>query len=457
MQIKRLFIGLFMGLSVGLNAQEHTISVEAQLKDLQRLKSDFEKYHSGLYRYTSSDSMELFFEQAKQRVKERPNVDFFAEVTWLLNKVKCGHTRGSLPQNVNNDFKESQFFLPLSVKYLGEQLYIADAYTEEGNLKKGEQILSINGKPIEEITRMIFAHHSSDGNINTSKYRKTERDFSYYYQLYIERNAQLYQLEVRGLNGILRNVSVTGEDWRSMLRMQSQSIRKPYLSLEFKTGHALMTIRTFGSGTIRSAGQDFYNFLEESFAELKKKGTKNLILDLRGNGGGDDNYGATLVAYFAKSAFRYFDRIEVTDAYSGYGNVSRAGKRNLMTSHKGLEEWQPQENRFDGNVYVLIDGWSFSTCADVATVLHHNGWATFIGEETGGGYDGNTSGNTHRLTLPNSRIRVNVPMWMYTTANIGHQYYGRGALPDFPLYQSPQDLIENKDVAMEKALGMIRK
>ena len=52
---------------------------------------------------------------------------------------------------------------------------------------------------------------------------------------------------------------------------------------------------------------------------------------------------------------------------------------------------------------MLIDGWTFSTAADVATVAHHKHLATFIGEERGGGYDGNTSGSTHRLGLVRRR------------------------------------------------------
>jgi len=128
-----------------------------------------------------------------------------------------------------------------------------------------------------------------------------------------------------------------------------------------------------------------------------------------------------------------------------------------MTSHNGLDVWHPQPNRFTGNVYVLIDGFSFSTCADVATVMHHHQLATFIGQETGGGYDGNTSGNSKSLILPHSGIRVNVPMWKYTTANPGHSYYGRGVIPDYPTSRTRQALIENTDVELAKALELIQR
>ena len=127
-----------------------------------------------------------------------------------------------------------------------------------------------------------------------------------------------------------------------------------------------------------------------------------------------------------------------------------------MTSHDGLQVWSPKKNRFTGNVWVLIDGWSFSTCADVATVLHHNNWATFIGEETGGGYDGNTSGYSKTLQLSNSGIRVNLPMWMYTTANLGHSFYGRGVIPDYPIRPTISEFIKEEDVALNEALNLMK-
>ena len=105
----------------------------------------------------------------------------------------------------------------------------------------------------------------------------------------------------------------------------------------------------------------------------------------------------------------------------------------------------------------MTDGWSFSTCADVATVLHFHKWATFIGEETGGGYDGNTSGNSKSLTLSNSNIRVNLPMWNYTTVNLGHEFTHRGVIPDYPVHQTQFEFVKDIDMVMKRAVELINK
>jgi C-terminal processing protease CtpA/Prc len=44
----------------------------------------------------------------------------------------------------------------------------------------------------------------------------------------------------------------------------------------------------------------------------------------------------------------------------------------------------PSENHFDGRLYVLIDGGSFSASADFSATVDVYKRATFIGEETGG-------------------------------------------------------------------------
>ena len=189
MRFKLLLSTLLVSFSISVIAQNDFMPVEAQLDDLQQLKSNFEKFHAGLYKHTSKDSIDLVFRQVEERVEERSTIDFYAEVTWLLNKVKCGHTRSSAPQNVTNKFQSDHLFLPISVKYLGKRLVINEVLSNEGELKKGEEIISINDKMIPEITARIFSHHSSDGHVNTGKYRQTEQFFNYYYQLYVDRNA----------------------------------------------------------------------------------------------------------------------------------------------------------------------------------------------------------------------------------------------------------------------------
>ena len=442
-------------LFTNLIAQE--LSKKEAKADIFELKENLENYHAGLNRYTSADSMNYFFELVISRMEENTEVlDLYRNVTYLLNKVRCGHTRPRLSDSARAKFETNNRFLPVSVKYLENKLYINEVLKQTNEIKKGDEILSINGLAINSITQQIFEHLSSDGFIRESKFRFTERYFSYYYQLYINHGNASFNLQIKNTSEKISQVILNGVLWKEVESVQIPSSPQSILALKHEDIYSYMKIGTFVESYLTGDNTDFEAFLEDSFFELKEKGVKNLVLDLRGNGGGSDNLGALLVSYFADKSFKYFERIEVTDSYDGYGNVKNKDGRNLMTSHEGLSVWAPQKDRFTGNVFVLIDGFSFSTCADVATVLHYNNWATFIGRETGGGYDGNTSGYSKTLQLSNSGIRVNLPMWMYTTANLGHSFYGRGVIPDYPIKLTVSEFINEEDVALKEALKLMK-
>ncbi|MEO9481833.1 MAG: S41 family peptidase [Ekhidna sp.] len=418
-------------------------------EDLTYLQSQLETYHPGFYRYTSKMEMADAFEKAIAN-GGMSDLGLYANVKFLLGKIGCGHTRAQMSDRMGRDIELNQVFMPLTVKLIGEKVFIDK--TLDSQLQSGQEIISINGVSIQDIKKKIGNYIPSDGFIETGKLRMAELLFDGYYQLYVDPTARSYELKVKNELDEETVFTVGG-----VPNDQIEGIRKQYkgdlLSLEYSGDFAYMRIKTFGSQSLQRDGYDYKKFLKTSFKELKNKETANLILDLRGNGGGRDNYGALLVSYLAKDSYGYFDNIQVTENYPG--RSTKVGNTYFMTSHEGLSVWQPQKDRFNGDVYVLIDGFSFSTCADVATVLHHHGWATFLGEETGGGYDGNTSGRSKSIILPNSKISVSIPMWMYTTANVGHAYMGRGVIPDYPVFTSWEEYVSGVDAVLEKAKSLI--
>ena len=195
-----------------------------------------------------------------------------------------------------------------------------------------------------------------------------------------------------------------------------------------------------------------------------------MILDLRGNGGGVDDYGAALVSQFTDKPFRYFDYIHVTTIAPSFAtwlprtfDAMRAGTvadpaggfRITSTQHRGVAEQAPASTPFLGKLVVLIDGGTFSTAADVAAQLRSMGRATFIGEETGGGYEGNTSGLNALIVLPNSKQRLRIMMYDYWNAVKPAPARGRGTIPDRPVVRRIMDYIRGVDPALEEAIRIL--
>jgi len=237
------------------------------------------------------------------------------------------------------------------------------------------------------------------------------------------------------------------------------------ISIRFiSEGIAALRIRSF-------TGQNFYEEIDSVFRRVRDRQVKSLIVDLRGNGGGSDYYGAYVVAQFTQRPFRYFDHIRMrsinpsftkfrTDAIDDFrsGTVADSAGGYLLTTkiHNGVGEQAPGKFPFTGKIVVLEDGGTFSTAADVAALLRHLTKAIFIGEESGGSYDGNTSGSSARFIFPYSKLMLNVTMYDYYNAVKPAKNKGRGTMPDFTVTLTTKELLKGVDSQWEKALQVAK-
>ena len=69
----------------------------------------------------------------------------------------------------------------------------------------------------------------------------------------------------------------------------------------------------------------------------------------------------------------------------------------------------------------MINGGSFSTTSEFLSQAHFHRRATFIGEESAGGYYGNSSGMVPLVTLPNTKVAVRVPLVTYHMSVSGYK------------------------------------
>jgi hypothetical protein len=85
-----------------------------------------------------------------------------------------------------------------------------------------------------------------------------------------------------------------------------------------------------------------------------------------------------------------------------------------------------------------------------------NNRGKFIGEETGGGYYGNTSGQTTKVELPNSKINITIPKLKFVNAVKTSKYRDRGTIPNYTILPTIHDVILHKDVQLNFALKLAR-
>jgi hypothetical protein len=318
---------------------------------------------------------------------------------------------------------------------------------------------------------------SGDGFIETGKTARLAREFASLYWLYVEQVGS-YSVVTRDGNGNAKSTTLAGiieRDRRAVVNPVNATMAENFARLDGPRGN--VALEFLGEGKIARLrvrafdGQIFPSTLDSAFKVVRERGVTSLVLDLRGNGGGVDEYGALLVSYFVDRPFRYFDRIHVTTIAPSFatwlprtfdemrtGTVAdpAGGFRITSNRHPGVAEQQPAAARFAGKVVVLIDGGTFSTAADVTAQLRSMGRATFIGEETAGTYEGNTSGLNALIVLPNSRLRLRIMMYDYWNAVKAPATPGRGTMPDHRDIRRVADVLRGADPAMERALAVLR-
>lgn len=233
---------------------------------------------------------------------------------------------------------------------------------------------------------------------------------------------------------------------------------------------AILKIKNFSQGDYKSAYKEFFSL-------LRKKETQNLVLDLRGNPGGRLNDIQDLYSYLtADSTFQLLEKTKVTrkssvlmadylksvpklahivviPTYPIYASImllktKKADDGNYYFALASSKVKPHKANYFKGNIYVLIDGGSFSASCIISSKLKENKDIIFVGEETGGTFNGTVAGRRSTYSLPNSKLKTN--LWiMDLVPTYKSNLEGRGIFPDVEIIPTIEDIITNKDPELD--------
>jgi C-terminal processing protease CtpA/Prc len=225
-----------------------------------------------------------------------------------------------------------------------------------------------------------------------------------------------------------------------------------------------MTLNTF------EHGYHLRGFFRHTFDVLKDQNVKNLVIDVRSNGGGDASLSTLLTRYLIDKKFKLADSLYTIRRSSRYDRYINNGRiYSLLTwfvtrkekdgyyhyRHFERHYFKPFTNlHFDGHVYILTGGNSFSATCLFAGALKGQSNITLVGEETGGAYYGNTAWMIPDVTLPGTHVRFRLPRFRLVIDR-NRVKDGRGILPDVPALPSVEAIDKGEDFKTMRARELI--
>jgi C-terminal processing protease CtpA/Prc len=173
---------------------------------------------------------------------------------------------------------------------------------------------------------------------------------------------------------------------------------------------------------------------------------KGLVLDLRHNGGGNSQYGVSILQMLASSPFDW--ESEQTPAYKA---VYRAWGLPQRSAQLPQPDFQPDAQHHLGlPVVVLTSAETFSAAEDFVALFDSMHRGLIIGEPTAG-----STGQPFSFKLPgggSARICTKD-----TRTPDGHVYMGVGIQPQILVKPSIADIRSGRDSALDNAVGILSK
>jgi len=436
-----VIIGAFMFNSgtFGTFADAKTINSKTYIKDeltqdLQQLEKCIMNKNP-LYFADKTDLQQLF-SNAYEDIEDGMNeMEFYRLINPIVAAVNCGHTNLSISEALLLNREQTAKFFPLNVTLVDNQLYILENDPAAGIIA-GDEIKSINGISNEEIINILLNNISGDGDYETKRRYIISKHFNSRFYDFVDSSDNFHVVLINN-EGITKTA-----DLQAKFRDEFNTTAWGLHSAEYKNGnyyeseiyenHAVLTIHVF----MNEKDNKFDAFLDALFIDLKEKNITKLVIDLRGNFGGDPFMAKSLLSHLTAKEFEYLD-CDLPPIY------------NLLGFKKPVS---PNETIFNGDVVVLIDGAGFSTTAHLCALIQYHNLGTLVGSETGGSYvctDGSKD-----VVLKHTRMRLHYSTLTFKVMVDGFSD-GNGVKPDIFVSPTIEDILKNRNPIMENGLKIL--
>ena len=480
-------LGIAMGASGGRAACAATLPANEPRLAPEQLRADFAQMYRGLQAahfdlsaFTPKPKLDRGYAQVLEKI-DRPMTRLEAKILFELfaAQVRMGHTRVDSPTPEWNAYrKNGGKGFPLSIRIVDDRVYVAGNLSGLDAIRPGDEITRLNGQAMRSWLERTERHVSAETSYMA--HSLMEYDFAIY--LWVELGAvDAFDIVTRRSNSPAQSTHLparSSEEMEAARRLQPPGLdlESPLREAKLLDGVAYLRPGPFYNAEAKTGADEwdvsgFRQFIDHAFDEFIEARATRLVIDLRGNPGGDNLFSDVMVAWFATRPFRFASQFKIkvseesvaanaariADDADAAGPISRQFADLYGRSRIGevvdfaIPEAAPRAGtRFEGKVFVLIDRQSYSNAVAVAALVQDYRFGTIVGEATSD--MATTYGAMEQFTLQHTGLKVGYPKARLVRPN--GDLRARGVTPDFaitvPILQSPGDEVLQQAIAIAR-------
>ena len=424
--------------------------------------------------------------------------DYYLKLRLIMASLRHGHGGITPPQESGVNYRlsalaKSKKFFPFAIRILNNRVFVAVNTSANEKLTTGTEIVSINGESVGKIIEKQLPLMFSNGRNTSFKIGNLENyyQFHYLYEL-MNRGVERFVIEAVPYNSKKKQTfEIEGELPQTISeryeKITGKAISKYVNLLQYRVVDEKNKIAYVKLGSFyKDLAENYEQFLDKTFTEIKQTGIKHLIVDVRQNEGGGDGFwqmaytyttGNSLtetsgLPYVKSDKFSYLKYVEnppfqlMIFANNPYAVIDKTADGRFRLKPQFTAEdtkgYLAPPNAFSGKLYVLQDGLTFSAgIAYITTVNYHlrrqNRFIKFIGDEPGDDLKSGvgSGGATADVVLPNSKIKARIPV--LGGGDVPYSMKPNAPIPDYKVVPTAKDLVEGKDAELNFTVDLIKK
>ncbi|PHV13391.1 S41 family peptidase [Chitinimonas sp. BJB300] len=473
---RRIFLALALFLALFTHAWADDVSPMLSPAALQAdgrlLRETLQALHPGLYRYNSPSQIEAHFQQLQARFRTSQSVaQAYLAFAAFTAQVKCSNTGPDFdnqPDHVRHAVLEAPR-LPFYFRWLNERMVITRSFNPE--LPIGTQVLRLDGVPVEQILQALLPLVSADGNNEAQRFsglevqgRRPVEAFDVYWPLRFPLEGRQLQLSVLKPNASrIQQIKLPLQAFADRTAIR-QADNNPLARWQLRFPNPRIALLQMPSWAV--GDWDWRGFLQQSFQKLAEKQVSELVIDLRGNEGGADAVGDSLLGYLMDQSplpkpmldkVRYQQvpallrpHLETADpSFYRWNTVPDADADGLFALFNGQTATNPLTllaPGFRGRVVLLVDGSNRAASFQFAQRVRELRRGLLFGRPTGGNLRGSNDGAFMYLRLPGSGIEIDIPLVAHFSTKPEAE---AGLLPDVTINTTPAQIAAGRDSEWE--------